>query len=189
MPRTLLTHYVPPRPAPARPLATLLLALLCSAAAVPAAWAAERLSAAREIEQTWRRGETALATERLAQALAQRPDDAELRFLHGVMLSETGRGAEARGQFERLTQDFPELPEPYNNLAVLLAASGELDQARALLETALRMDPSYRTAQENLGDVYVRLARRAYEAAAAGTRGEPALLAKLRLARELAAPR
>jgi Flp pilus assembly protein TadD len=80
------------------------------------------------------------------------------------------------------------LPEPYNNLAVLQAAAGQVDSARALLETALRLDPGYRTAHQNLGDVYVRLAQRAYEAAA-GPRPEPGLQNKLRLARELAALR
>ena len=39
--------------------------------------------------------------------------------------------------FEQLTEDFPELPEPYNNLAVLYAADGQLDRARAALELAL----------------------------------------------------
>lgn len=88
-----------------------------------------------------------------------------------------------------MTEDFPELPEPYNNLAVLHAASGQIDRARELLETALRHDPSYFTAHENLGDIYVRLALRAYERAAAGARAEPNLQRKLRLARELAAGR
>lgn len=86
-------------------------------------------------------------------------------------------------------QRWIDLPEPYNNLAVLVAAGGQLDRARALLETALRLDPAYRTAHENLGDVFVRLAQRAYEAAATGPRSEASLLAKLRLARELAAVR
>jgi Flp pilus assembly protein TadD len=84
-----------------------------------------------------------------------------------------------------MIESFPDLPEPYNNLAVLQAAAGQLDRARALLEIALRMDPSYRTAHENLGDVFVRLAQRAYEAAS-GPRSEAALQTKLRLTRELA---
>ena len=152
------------------------------------AQAAEAGNPAREIEQQFRRGETALAWQRLDQALAAPPGDTRLRFLKGVMLSETGRAAEASTLFERLTQEFPDLPEPYNNLAVLLAAAGNLDGARAQLEAALRLDPSYRTAHENLGDVFLRLALRAFESAA-GPRSEAALLNKLRLARELAALR
>ena len=142
----------------------------------------------REIEQQFRRGETAPALQRLDAALAQHPVDAGLRFLKAVMLAEYGRINEASALLEALTQEFPDLPEPYNNLAVLQAAAGRLEPARALLESALRLDPGYRTALQNLGDVLVRLAQRAYEAAS-GPRSEPGLQNKLRLARELAAAR
>lgn len=144
---------------------------------------------ARAIELQFRAGESNQARQRLALALAARPTDASLRFLQGVLLSESDRPSDAVPVFERMTEDFPDLPEPYNNLAVLQAATGQLDRARALLETALRLDPAYHTAHENLGDVFVRLAQRAYEAAAAGPRAEPALKNKLRLARELASAR
>jgi tetratricopeptide (TPR) repeat protein len=140
---------------------------------------------AGEIEQQYRRGDTAAALKRLDEALAAQPGDATLRFLQAVLASEAGRHDEAAKLFERMTQDYPELPEPYNNLAVLHAAAGRLDSARELLDTALRLDPGYRTAHENQGDVLVRLAARAYAAAADGTRAEPLLLRKLQLAREL----
>jgi Flp pilus assembly protein TadD len=171
-------------------LTAVLLGLVCGMSGltpVPAR-AADAVTSAREIEQQFRRGETALAWQRLDQALVVPPGDTGLRFLKGVMLSETGRIAEAAALFERLTQEFPDLPEPHNNLAVLQAAAGNLDGARARLESALRLDPGYRTAHENLGDVFVRLALRAFEAAA-GPRSEAPLLIKLRLARELAALR
>ncbi len=139
----------------------------------------------REIERLFRAGDAATAFQRVDRALANQPDNAGLRFLRGVMLSESGRTPEAIEAFERLTRDFPELPEPYNNLAVLQAARGQLDRARELLETALRNDPAYRAALENLGDVFVRLAQRAYEQASAIAPADPALQRKLRLAREL----
>ncbi len=145
-------------------------------------------SPARAIEQQFKRGETALAQQNLTLALARQPGDVALRFLQGVMLSAGGSTGEAVALFERLTQEFPDLPEPYNNLAVLQAAAGRIDAARELLETALRLDPGYRTAQENLGDVFARLAQRAYEAAA-GQHPEISLQRKLRMARELAQPR
>lgn len=144
---------------------------------------------AREIEQQYRGGATTPALQRLDRALAERPGDAELRFLQAVLLTETGRAEEAATWYERMTQDFPELPEPHNNLAVLRAAAGQLDAARTLLETALRLAPEYRTARENLGDVYTRLAWRAYAAAAQGVTSEPLLLRKLALARDLSALR
>jgi Flp pilus assembly protein TadD len=160
--------------------------LMAELLALPAV--AADVATSKEIERQFRAGDKALALQRLDQALADRPSDAGLRFLHGVLLSETGRSAEAVPVFERMTEDYPDLPEPYNNLAVLHAAAGQLDRARSLLEVALRLDPAYRTAHENLGDVFVRLAQRAYEAAA-GPRAEPSLQTKLRLARELAAVR
>lgn len=170
------------------------MASVLSLTAAPAWAAADPGTAAREIEQQFRRGEASQAQARLALALAQHPDDTSLRFLKAVLLSETGHSAEAAALFERLTQEFPDLPEPYNNLAVLQAAAGKLDAARELLETALRLDPAYRTAHANLGDVFVRLAQRAFEAAAvprsaANPRIDGGLSHKLRLVRELAASR
>jgi Flp pilus assembly protein TadD len=149
---------------------------------------AQPLASAAEIERQYRGGEAGLAQQRLQQALQQRPGDASLRFLQAVLLAESGQSTQARAALERMTEEFPDLPEPYNNLAVLHAADGQFDRARGLLETALRLDPSYRVAHENLGDVFVRLAQRAYEAAS-GPRSAPALQSKLRLARELAALR
>jgi Flp pilus assembly protein TadD len=141
---------------------------------------------ARDIERLFRSGDTALAEQRLDQAISTQPGSPRLLFLKGVMLSETRREGEAMAVFERLTQDHPDLPEPYNNLAVLHAARGQLDRARELLEHALRQDPGYFAAQENLGDVFVRLAQRAYERASANPRAEPAVQRKLRLVRDLA---
>lgn len=166
-----------------RPVATALAALLCSAAVLAAG---EPPDASREIERIFRAGDRTLAFQRIDQAIAAQPDNARLRFLRGVMLSETQREPEAMAVFERLTQDYPDLPEPYNNLAVLHAARGQLDSARELLETALRNDPAYLAARENLGDVFVRLALRAYEQASSGPRTDASLQRKLRLARELA---
>ncbi|MDT7835294.1 tetratricopeptide repeat protein [Aquabacterium sp. OR-4] len=159
---------------------------LLAALLSPAAQATEGPADARAIEQQYRHGDPAQALQRLNTALAARPGDAALRFLQGVLLAEGGQSSQAAATFERLTQEFPDLPEPHNNLAVLHAAAGRLDAARAALETALQLDPAYRAAHENLGDVYVRLAARAYAAAADAARPEPALQRKLQLARDLA---
>lgn len=160
-------------------LATLLLALAGAATAQDV----------RAIERMFRGGEADKALKTAEQAIAARPRDAAMRFLRGVMLSELQRSAEAIDVFERMIDDFPDLPEPYNNLAVLHAAQGRIDRARELLEIALRHDPAYYTAHENLGDVYARLAQRAYERADASGRGDPLLQRKLRAARELGAIR
>jgi tetratricopeptide (TPR) repeat protein len=45
--------------------------------------------------------------------------------------------------FSKLTEDYPELPEPYNNLAVLYAQQKQYDKARTALEMAIRIHPGY----------------------------------------------
>ncbi len=141
---------------------------------------------AREIERQFRSGDRAAALDRAENAANAAPASTALRFTLGVLLSETGAARRAAGVFEALTQSHPELPEPYNNLAVLRAAEGRLDEARQLLDAALRADPAYGTAHLNLGDVLVRLAWRAYQRAEAQLPADAALQRRLRLAAELA---
>jgi Flp pilus assembly protein TadD len=82
------------------------------------------------------------------------------------------RLSEAEAIYQRMTMRFPELPEPWNNLAALYVRRGELDQARRALEQAIMINPKYAVAQANLGDVQMSLALRAYQrAAAAGVTG------------------
>ncbi len=88
-----------------------------------------------------------------------------MRFLKGVILTEQNKPADAIAIFTKLTADFPDLPEPYNNLAVLYAADGQFEKARAALDKAIRTNPSYATAYENLGDVHAKLASQAYDKA------------------------
>lgn len=180
------TAALPPNP-PVRPTlpAPLLHALLATLVGLGATLPAAAATAQQEVEGLLQRGEPARALQRADEALAAEPSHAGLRFLRGVLLAGQGRSAEAAEAYERMTLDFPELPEPFNNLAVLRAAEGRLDQARLLLESALRLDPAYRTAHENLGDVLLRLAERAYAAALGPGRSEPALQRKLRLVRDI----
>ena len=132
------------------------LALLLALAAAPAS--ATDLASAQRL---WLAGQRTQAVELVEQSLARSPDDLQLRFALGVMRMELGEPAKARTIFTRLTQDFPDLADPFNNLAVLHAAAGDLDAAQAALEQALRLQPEHAQAQENLGDVLVRLALRA----------------------------
>ncbi len=133
-------------------------------------------------------GKAADALAAVEVALQASPSDPRLRFMKGVILSREGRVDEAITVFRSLSQDFPELPEPYNNLAALYAARGQLDEARAALDEAIRALPNYALAQENLGDVYLRLAMRAWGQAAKLDPGTPTAAAKLKLAQQLAAP-
>ena len=81
--------------------------------------------------------------------------------------------------------DYPDLPEPYNNLAVIYASQGQYDKARGALEQSIRTHPSYATAYENLGDVYAKLASQAYDKALQIDSTNPAAKNKLALVREL----
>lgn len=119
------------------------------------------------------------------KGIASKPRDANLRFLKGVLLAQLDRKQEAAAVFTALTQDFPQLAEPYNNLGVLLAGSGELERARDVLERAVQVAPGYATAHENLGDLYARLSTQSYEKAAQLDVGNAKTRNKLVLAREL----
>lgn len=109
-----------------------------------------------------RAGDPARALEISETALKTFPNDAQLRFIRAVSLNLLNRLPEAEAAFAALTQEFPELPEPYNNLAVVRAAQGKLDQARTALEDAIRAVPGYALAHENLGDIHAQLAARSY---------------------------
>ena len=140
-----------------RLLAAPLLALLLCMTGLPVQ--ADETSEVMKLVQA---GQATEAMVKLDQFLALKPKDPQLRFLKGVMLSDAKRSSEAIAVFTLLNEDYPELPEPYNNLAVLYAAQGQYDKARAALEAAVRGNPGYATAYENLGDIYARLAAQAY---------------------------
>jgi len=131
-------------------------------------------------------GKAAEALTKVDQRLASTPKDPQLRFLRGVAQTDTGKQSDAIATFTQLTQDYPELPEPYNNLAVLYAGQNQLDKARTALEMAIRTNPSYSTAHENLGDIYAKLAAQAYNKALQLDANSSAVLApKLALIRSL----
>lgn len=109
-----------------------------------------------------RSGKLPEALARADRFLAGKPRDPQMRFLKGVAQTDAGRTADAIATFTALNEEYPELPEPYNNLAVLYAGQAQFDKARAALEMAVRANPNYAVAHENLGDVYAKLAAQAY---------------------------
>ncbi|MEY2619321.1 MAG: hypothetical protein RL522_2323 [Pseudomonadota bacterium] len=110
------------------------------------------------IAQMLRAGRVAEALARSEQLLATRPRDPQLQFLRAQALAGSDRASEAIEAYLQITREYPELPEPHNNLAVLYASQNQLEAARAALEAALRANPTYATAHENLGDIQLRLA-------------------------------
>lgn len=141
-----------------------------------------------DIETLHRAGDLERALQEANDAIAAQPRAAQIRFLKGLILTDLNRVSEAKEVFTALTQDFPELPDPYNNLAVLLAAQGQLQEALAALQAALRNDPTHRAARENLGDVHLALAIAAWSAAPSGdAKTDAGLQRKLQLARQIQA--
>ena len=161
---------------------TLGLAVLTAALAAAGAARADEYA---DVNQLLRSGKLTEALTKADQYLAGKPKDPQMRFIKGVVLTEAGRTNEAIATFQKLTEDYPELPEPYNNLAVLYAGQAQYDKARAALEMAIRTNPSYATAHENLGDVYAKLASQAYTRALQLDAGNTAVQPKLALIREL----
>jgi tetratricopeptide (TPR) repeat protein len=147
-----------------RPLRLLALTVAVSAA-LSTSLAFAQADDYAEVNRLMRAGQMSEALTKLDAYLATKPRDPQMRFLKGVIQSEAGKPTEAITIFSKLTEDFPELPEPYNNLAVLYAGQSQFDKARAALEMAIRTNPSYATAHENLGDVYAKLASQAYSKA------------------------
>ena len=135
--------------------------------------------------QLLRSGQHQQALERVNRVLAAKPRDAQARFLKGLILTEQGKQPEAIDVFTKLTQDHPNLPEPYNNLAVIYASQGQYEKARAALEQSIRTHPSYATAYEILGDVYAKLASQAYGKALQLDASNTGAQNKLSLVREL----
>jgi tetratricopeptide (TPR) repeat protein len=157
-------------------LAALAAALLCGTAAANDIQDASKLLKSGQHQQ---------ALERVNKLLAAKPKDAQARFLKGLIYADQGNAKDATEIFLQLTKDYPELPEPYNNLAVIYAAQGHYDKARGALEQSIRTHPSYATAYENLGDVYAKLASQAYDKALQIDSANAAAKNKLALVRDL----
>jgi tetratricopeptide (TPR) repeat protein len=142
-----------------------------------------------DVSQLIRTGHQADAIAKADRYLATKPRDPQMRFLKGVAQTDAGRAADAVATFTALNQEYPELPEPYNNLAVIYASQSQFEKARAALEMAVRVNPDYAVAYENLGDVYAKLAAQSYAKAQQLDRANAGLGPKLTLIRQLfAAP-
>lgn len=154
-----------------RPSVALGALALALALSTPAIHAADPL---RDVRSLLQQGQAARALSSVERFVAANPRNAEARFLQGVALAELKRPNDAIAVFRKLTEDYPNLPEPYNNLAVLYAGQRDYDKARDALERAIRTHPSYATAHSNLGDLYAQLANEAYERALALDNGRAA---------------
>src|SRR3954454_23150964 len=163
-------------------LAGALVAVLIGAVSPASAAPADDL---RDAQDLYAQGKIQPALDKVDTYLKAQPRDPQGRFLKGLLLTEQKRTADAIQVFTGLTEDYPELPEPYNNLAVLYASQGNYDKAKSALELAIHTHPSYATAHENLGDIYAQLASRAYDRALQLDKNNTTAQTKLALVKEL----
>ena len=160
--------------------------LLFAFAGLASAVHAQTSDETAEVGRLVRVGQVDQAAAKVEVLLASKPRDPQLRFLRGVIQIEQKKVSDAIITFLKMTEDFPELPEPYNNLAVLYAGQGQYDKSRAALELAIRTHPSYATAHENLGDVYTKMASESYSKALQLDSGNNAAQIKLNVIKDLA---
>lgn len=156
--------------------------VLASLLALSLAWMSTgpaRADEVSEVQAILAAGKASEGLKKVDQLLAAKPEDPRLRLQRGIALSLLNRNAEAIGVFQKLIETHPELPGPYNNLAVLYGNQGEYEKARQALELAIRTNPAYATAFQNLGDVYARLAGQAYKKALALDKNDGVLPLKL----------
>jgi hypothetical protein len=158
------------------------IAALCAFLSASFAVQADEIQDANKL---FKKGQHTQALEKVNAVLASKPKDAQARFLKGLILTEQGDTANAIKTFSELTDDYPELPEPYNNLAVLYASQGQYEKAKIALEMAIRTHPSYATAHENLGDIYAKMASQAYDRALQLDKSNTSTQTKLAMIRDL----
>jgi tetratricopeptide (TPR) repeat protein len=151
----------------------------------PATASATSSPESAEIQRLIKEGQHDKALKLIDEVLVKNPRDPQMRFRRGVALSMLDRTSEALAVFQKLVEDHPEMPAPYNNMAVILGAQGDYEKARQALEKAIRTNPAYATAYQNLGDVYAQLASQAYTKALQLDKADTSVQPKLALLREL----
>jgi tetratricopeptide (TPR) repeat protein len=176
-----MLHRIPMIGRVAAALAAACIGIAATAVAAP-------LDDLREAQKLYGQQKLQPALDKVDVFLKAQPRDPQGRFLKGLLLTEQKRVPEAIQIFTGLTEDFPELPEPYNNLAVLYASQGNYDKAKSALELAIHTHPSYATAHENLGDIYAQLASRAYDRALQLDKNNSTAQLKLSMVKDLFNP-
>jgi len=116
-----------------------------------------------DIEKLVKARQFPAAIDLINERLSKTPKNVQLRYVKARIQIQMRDFVAAKQTLIEITQQFPELPEPYNNLAALAANQNQWIEARDYLELALKLRPTYAIASANLGEVYLRLAAKAYE--------------------------
>ncbi len=119
-------------------------------------------SSLASIQALLSQGDSRAGLEQLRQFLKDQPDSYQAWFLLGVNQAEQRQFDDAIVSFHQVIRLKPKLAEPHNNLAVIYNETGKFQAAVNELEASLALKPGYVTAQENIGDLYVKLAADAY---------------------------
>ena len=119
----------------------------------------------RAISDLLQAGEYVTALNILTNLKVFRPCDPELLFLEANTYEIVGETEEAVILYRSLINMFPNFPGPYNNLASLYAARGDLDTAEALLLRGLATNDIYQQIQNNLNKIYISRAATMYRRA------------------------
>ena len=116
------------------------------------------------------------------QLLVEQPDNARVQFLTAYAYQMDKQTNRAKALYENLIRDYPELPEPRNNLAMIYLAGGDSDKASQLLIDALNTNSSYSTAYKNLGRIYRGIASETYRQAVSESNSPEVSIANIELA-------
>lgn len=116
-------------------------------------------------------GQNQEALDAINRRLAQREANAEigvdvqLLFLQGRAYSALEQHEKATESYKQLTVFYPELPEPWNNLATEYMRQDKLDLAKEALDMALLANPNYQLALQNQGELQLMLAHKSFQRA------------------------
>ena len=113
------------------------------------------------------------------EGLKANPHAAQLRFQRCVTYERMSDRAGAQRCLEQFILTYPEIPEPYNNLAGTYSRDGRLDEAEQLLVKAIALRPDFSLAHANLGNLYLARAKNAYKSAISTGGGNQTLKAKV----------
>ncbi len=160
------------------------LALLCASALLLTSLAA-RADDIQDANRLFKQKQYDQALDKVEAVLVNKPKDLQARFLKGVILIEKGKTDDAIALFQALTEDAPDRPEPYNNLGLLYALQGQYEKAKTAVEMAIRLQPTYALAHENLGEIYAKMASKEYERALQLDPNNTSLQTKLSITRQL----
>jgi arylsulfatase A-like enzyme/tetratricopeptide (TPR) repeat protein len=124
---------------------------------------AARTSASTALVATGRSRE---AVDLLREGLRQQPGSAELLVKLGAALNAAGDAAGSIEAFERARRAGDDGPDVLNQLALVYAGSGRINEARTIFRTLIDRNPGTATAWFNLGLFELRNRRRDEAAAA-----------------------